>query len=193
MTSSAYRLLTLMAAYVGLDPGKDIEWITNENIGTIKLFMDGKIDAFLGFPPETQLVLAHKIGHSILNTTVDSPWSHYYCCLLGGTTDFVTKYPIATKRVVRAFLKAVDICRTQPALAARTVVDRGVTDQYDYTLEGLTEARYDRWRDFHPEDTLRFYALRMREVGFIKSTPQQVIANGTDWRFLNELKRELKT
>jgi len=27
----------------------------------------------------------------------------------------------------------------------------------------------------------------------IKSTPQQIIANGTDWRFLNELKRELKT
>ena len=27
----------------------------------------------------------------------------------------------------------------------------------------------------------------------IKSTPQKIIADGTDWRFLNELKRELKT
>jgi hypothetical protein len=26
-----------------------------------------------------------------------------------------------------------------------------------------------------------------------KSTPQKIIADGTDWRFLNELKRELKT
>jgi hypothetical protein len=25
-----------------------------------------------------------------------------------------------------------------------------------------------------------------------KSTPQQIIANGTDWCFLNEIKRELK-
>ena len=27
---------------------------------------------------------------------------------------------------------------------------------------------------------------------FVKSTPQKFIANGTDWRFLGELKRELK-
>ena len=39
---------------------------------------------------------------------------------------------------------------------------------------------------------MRFYALRLHEVGMIKSNPQQIIAEGTDWRFLNELKRELK-
>jgi NitT/TauT family transport system substrate-binding protein len=33
----------------------------------------------------------------------------------------------------------------------------------------------------------------MQETGFIKSSPNQIIAQGTDWRFLNELKRELKT
>jgi NitT/TauT family transport system substrate-binding protein len=38
----------------------------------------------------------------------------------------------------------------------------------------------------------RFYALRLREAGMIKSTPQRLIAEGTDWRFLNELKKELK-
>jgi len=38
---------------------------------------------------------------------------------------------------------------------------------------------------------VRFYALRLHEVGMIKSTPQ-VIAQGTDWRFPNELKKELK-
>jgi NitT/TauT family transport system substrate-binding protein len=33
----------------------------------------------------------------------------------------------------------------------------------------------------------------MRDVGLIKSSPQKIIADGTDWRFLDELKRELKT
>jgi NitT/TauT family transport system substrate-binding protein len=51
---------------------------------------------------------------------------------------------------------------------------------------------YNAWHNFNPEDTLRFYALRLHEVGMIKSTPQQLIAQGTDWRFLNKLKRELK-
>jgi NitT/TauT family transport system substrate-binding protein len=48
------------------------------------------------------------------------------------------------------------------------------------------------WREYEPEDTVRFYALRLQEVGMIRSTPQEIIARGTDWRFLNELKRELK-
>jgi NitT/TauT family transport system substrate-binding protein len=59
-------------------------------------------------------------------------------------------------------------------------------------LQTLREIPYDRWREYDAEDTIRFYALRLRDVGFIKSTPQKIIADGTDWRFLNELKRELK-
>ena len=52
---------------------------------------------------------------------------------------------------------------------------------------------YDRWRDGDPEATLRFHALRLHEVGMIKSSPQKLIAEGTDWRFLNELKHERNT
>jgi NitT/TauT family transport system substrate-binding protein len=39
---------------------------------------------------------------------------------------------------------------------------------------------------------MRFYALRLHEVGMIKSSPNQLIMDGTDWSFLDELKRELK-
>ena len=39
---------------------------------------------------------------------------------------------------------------------------------------------------------MRLYALRLHEAGMIKSSPNKIIAEGTDWRFLNELKRELK-
>jgi NitT/TauT family transport system substrate-binding protein len=34
--------------------------------------------------------------------------------------------------------------------------------------------------------------LRLHEAGLIKSSPNKLIAEGSDWRFLNELKRELK-
>jgi NitT/TauT family transport system substrate-binding protein len=39
---------------------------------------------------------------------------------------------------------------------------------------------------------VRFFALRLHEVGMIKSSPSKITTEGTDWRFLNELKRELK-
>jgi NitT/TauT family transport system substrate-binding protein len=64
------------------------------------------------------------------------------------------------------------------------------TDRYDYARQTLTELPYDKWRDYDPEDSLRFYALRLHEAGMTKSNPQKIIAEGTDWRFLNELKRE---
>ena len=59
-------------------------------------------------------------------------------------------------------------------------------------FQTLTEVPYGKWREYNPEDTLRFYALRLHEAGMIKSTPNAILAEGTDWRFLNELKRELK-
>jgi NitT/TauT family transport system substrate-binding protein len=43
-----------------------------------------------------------------------------------------------------------------------------------------------------PRDAIRSITLHMHEAGFFESNPQKIIAGGTDWRFLNELKRELK-
>ena len=192
-TSTPHMLVTLMAAYVGLDPAKDIQWIESPDVSAPQLFNEGKIDAFLGTPPEPQEQRALKFGHTILNTTLDAPWSQHFCCMLSTSADYAERYPVATKRVMRAILKAADLCASDPELAARLSVEGKFTDNYDTALEGLREARFDRWREFDPEDTLRFYALRMHEVGFIKSNPNDLIAKGTDWRFLNELKRELKT
>ena len=56
----------------------------------------------------------------------------------------------------------------------------------------ISDVPYASWREYDPEDTLRFYALRLHEVGMIKSSPKEIITEGTDWRFLDELKRELK-
>jgi len=128
----------------------------------------------------------------LVSTTDDHPWSQYFCCLLAGSRDYVRNHPVATKRVLRAILKAADLCANEPIRVAQRLVERGFADRYDYALETLQEVHYDRWRDYDVEDTVRFYALRLRDVGLIKSSPQKIIAEGTDWRFLNELKRELK-
>jgi NitT/TauT family transport system substrate-binding protein len=196
-----HKLVALMAADVGLDPG-DIRWVTPKSAELVKIFGEGKVDLVRGFedgkidvyaasPPTSQDLRARHVGHVIVNTAVDRPWSQYFCCLLGGNRDYVRNYPVATKRVLRAILKAADLCADNPTSAAQRLVDSGFTQRYGYALQTLTENGY-KWREYDPEDAVRFYALRLREVGFIKSSPQQIIAKGTDWRFLDELKRELK-
>jgi NitT/TauT family transport system substrate-binding protein len=190
---SNHVFLASMATYVGLNPNQDIDWVvTSPSVRPKELFAEGKIDAFLGFPPEAQEMRARNIGHVVVNSAIDRPWSQYFCCMVAGNRDFVREYPVATKRVLRAILKATDICAADPEKAARRLIDGGFTQRYDYALQSLTDLPYDRWREYDPEDTLRFYALRLHEAGMINSTPNQLLAEGTDWRFLNELKRELK-
>jgi NitT/TauT family transport system substrate-binding protein len=189
--SSPHVFISAMASLVGLDPAKDIEWVTSAKVKPIELFAEGKIDAFLGFPPEPQRLRAQNIGHVIVNSAQDRPWSQYYCCMLAGNREFVRKNPIATKRVVRAMLRATDLCVSAPALVAQRMVDGGFTPRHDYAAQTLADVPYNRWREFDPEDTIRFYALRLREAGMIKSSPAKLIADGADWRFLNEVRREL--
>jgi NitT/TauT family transport system substrate-binding protein len=190
--SGADLLMSLMAAAVGLDPKKDLRWIANPKEKPKDLYVAGKIDAFIAFPPEPQELRTRHIGRVIFDTAVDRPWSEYFCCMLAGNREFVAAHPVATKRVMRAILKATDLCAADPAQAARLLVDGGFSPRYEDALQTLQDGRYDVWREYDAEDAVRFWALRMHEAGFIESTPQKIIAENTDWRFLNDLKRELK-
>jgi NitT/TauT family transport system substrate-binding protein len=184
--------LSSMLAYVGLDPRKDVTWVTHSTDTSIALLAENKIDAFMGFPPDPQEIRARKIGHVVVNSNLDRPWSQYFCCVAAANREFVQRYPIATKRALRAILKGADVCASEPDRASRYLVDSGRTPRYDLVRQALKEIPYGRWRDYDPEDTVRFYALRLREAGMIRSTPQKIIAVGTDWRVLTELKKELK-
>jgi NitT/TauT family transport system substrate-binding protein len=157
-------LLAIMIGLVGLDPVKDIRWVSDPSLQPKDLFIEGKIDAFLAAPPELQEVRAKNIGHVIVSSITDRPWSQYYCCMLAASTEFARKYPVATKRVLRAILKAADLCASDPSRVAQLMVDRGFAARYDYTSQALNEVRYDVWRDLDPEDSLRFYALRLHEA-----------------------------
>lgn len=188
-----YFYLASVLGYIGVDPRKDVEWVEGKTFdATMELFIDGKADAFLGFPPQPQQLRARKIGNLILNTAQDRPWAQYFCCLITARREFVRRYPIATKRAVRAILKAADICALEPDRAAGYVVAKGYAPSYEIAREVLKSLSYDRWRTYNVEDGLRFFGLRLHELGMIKSDPNKLIAQGTDWRFLNELKKELK-
>ena len=156
-----------MAAHIGLDPANDIHWVTSQSPRPDELFADGKIDACLGLPPVPQDLRARHVGHVVVNSSMDQPWSQYFCCMLAGHRDYVQKYPVATKRVLRAILKATDFCASEPERAARRLVDGGFTARYDYALQTLRDVPYDKWREYEPEDTLRYYALRLHELGFV--------------------------
>ena len=135
------------------------------------------------FPPQPQVVRARKIGHVVVNTAQDRPWSQHFCCMVTGHREFVRKNPVATKRAVRALLKAADICAREPERAARYMVKKEYESNYGIALEVVKEVSYNAWRTFNPEDTLRFSLCVCTRCGMIKSAAQKDYRSGHDWRF----------
>jgi NitT/TauT family transport system substrate-binding protein len=192
LRSGRHLFLASMVIYVGLDPRTDVQWVTDPPAVAMRLFAVSEVDAFMGFPPEPQALRAQQIGHVVVNTTLDRPWSQYFCCMVTGSREFVRTHPVATKRALRALFKGNQLCIREPERVAQFLVDKGYTKEYAYALQTIQEIPYGQWREYDPEDTVRFYALRLHEAGMIKSLPQKLMAQNTDWRFLNELKQELK-
>jgi NitT/TauT family transport system substrate-binding protein len=190
--SGRHTFFASALAYVGLDPRHEVHFVTAPAEESRRLFTEGHIDAYVPFAEEVPELRARQVGHVLVDSALDWPWSQYFCCMVAGNRAFIQKYPIATKRALRTILKAANVCALEPDRVAQFLVDKGYTPRFDYALEMLKALPYDRWRGYDPDDTVRFYALRLQEVGMIKRTPQHIIAQGTDWRFLNELKRELK-
>ena len=192
LNTAHHVFLSSMAAYVGLDPRVDIRWLDHHPSQSAQVLTDGTVDALIGFPPVPQELRAKKIGQVVVNSAVDKPWSQYFCCTLAAHRAWAANHPVAAKHALRAILKAADVCAQEPERAAQRMVDGGFTANYDYALQSMKDIPYDRWREYDPEDTVRFYALRLHEIGMIKSSPEQIISRGTNWQFFNELKQELK-
>ena len=163
-----------MLAYVGLDARKDINWVAIPTAESMELFAEGKVDAFMGFPAgaagaagqedrPTSSSTARWIGPG---PSTSAAWSRP----TGNSSASIRSPP--SGRCAR-ILKAADICALEPERAARYLVDKGFTPRYDIALQIAEGGSYGRWRDYDPEDTLRFYALRLHEVGMIKIEPAE--------------------
>ena len=124
-------------------------------------FIDGKVDAFLACHQRVLGVRAREdrshrwqLPSTARGRSITAAWSP-------AAPDYVDKYPLATKRVLRAILKSADLLRVGPERVARQLVDRGVPPSYDVRADDPCRIPlHDNWRDYDAEDSLRFYALR---------------------------------
>jgi len=177
---------------VGLDLNNDVKLVTFKPSDAARLLSSGEVDGLVAFPPTSQSLEAEKIGHVVLDSVTDRPWSDYYCCMAVANRTWMEQHPVAASRALRALMKGADVVAREPDRSARILVDGGFTSNYDYACSILKKIPYDVWRGLDPLDSVRFYALRLQESGLIKSTPDEIIERGTDFRYLAELKRELK-
>ena len=191
--TAQHIFLASIATSVGIDPNRDIRWLDNPPAESRRLLAEGGIDAFLAFPPDAQELRAKKVGQLLLNSAVDRPWSQYFCCMIAANKEWTTRHPVAARRAVRAILKGSELCAADPELGANAFLAQGYDVDRNYARQAVRELPFGKWRDFNPEETLRFYALRLREAEMVKGSPQKIIAGGSDWRIVDHLRKELKS
>jgi NitT/TauT family transport system substrate-binding protein len=186
-TDPDYLFVTTLLRFVGFGPEVKLKAFPDNTIMTA--LKDGVTDAVVAFPPLSQQLRTLGIGKVILNSIRDQPFANYLCCLMILRPEFIEKYPVATKRALRAIYRAADFCARDPEAAAAKLVADGFATNPVYALETVSMGRYGQWRDYDPEETMRFYALRLREAGMISSDPESLIKAYTDWRFHEALKK----
>ena len=193
LRGAEHVFIASIAAHVGLSPQKDITWAVNPPDESMRLLSAGKIDAFLGFPPMPQELRAQQDRPRPGEQRGGSPLVPVL--LLPGHRRTATSSRSIPSRpsgpCARSSRRRTCAPRSRSGRRACSSTAR-LTPRFDYALQAMQEIPYNRWREYDPEDTVRFYALRLHEAGMIKSSPQKIIAQGTDWRFLNELKKEMK-
>jgi NitT/TauT family transport system substrate-binding protein len=198
-----FLFFSTLCAYVGIDPLTNVSFfeVGGDYRGLLTAYLEGRSDAFLAAADGAAVLKREprNPGTKILDQTTDKPWSQYLCCLLIGNREWTRQNPVATKRFTRAVLRAADATAKDRPSAARAGVSasmrnllaqRTVPDE-DILMDTTAMVSYD-WREFDPEETLRFFALRLGDVKLIKSTPQQIIAQGSDVAFMRQLRSELK-
>ena len=188
-TDGIYMAMTL--ASVGLDINKDVKVVNYPPSEYARLLTSGEVDGVVAVPPVSTDLRKKGIGRVVVDSVADPPWSNYYCCTAWAKRDWLEKHPAAAKRALRAMLKGTDVVAKDVEGTARFMVDRGYTNNYDYTCDLYREMPYDVWRDYDPVDSVRFYALRLKEAGLMDATPEQILERGTDFRYRTQLKKEL--
>ena len=163
-----------------IDGSAPVTVLSGVHVGCVELFgkegirsiadLKGKTVGIAALGSPDHLFVSVMVAHIGLDPANDIHWVTAQSPtpaeqFAGGTIDAFLGFPPLPQELRARNLKTTDLCASDPASVARQLVDRGFAQRYDYALQTLNDNPYDKWREYDPEDTLRFYALRMREVG----------------------------
>ena len=190
-----FAFFSALFGYVGIDPLKDVRFVEVPPAYSVMMntYIEGRSDAFLAGASAGPVLHRNPKtpGRVIVDMTKDKPWSENFCCQLVAHRDWARQNPVAAKRVTRAVLRATDAAAKDRTGAAHRLVTHGDFVGDEAVLnETIANLSYD-WRERDPENTMRFFALKLADVKLIKSTPQQIIAQGSDFAYMRQLRKEL--
>ena len=187
---STQHLVLLSALYgEGVDPEK-VDLVVYPSAEMPALLKAGKIDAAMGWPPIPEICSMEGIGHTILSTTLDPPWSDHMCCVLIAHTPWMEKNPEALRRVIKATYLAAAAVDADPPGMAKVLIDKGYAKNLPATTLALAKIPWLKFKFHHPEETIIYYAEDLYNFG-ITTHDADWILEGCDWSYYEDVLEEM--
>ena len=191
---TVYGNAVMFLKQAGVDP-KDVNFVAQSDADVVKLYLDGKNDAVLVAAAAAEALKANPAnkGHVIFTQSKDEPWSRLDCCLVATTQDWYRANPIATKRAMRAILRAEDALTADRAAAAKLATDKGLfggANNFNNVRNAVNMLTFN-WRDLDADKSLRVSGAILADTGLMKISVDE-LAKSLDLRILRELQTELK-
>ena len=140
----AHMLTSFMAELVGLDPREDIRWVTDPDGQPDGALHRWENRCFLA-GPQLRRLRARNIGHVVVNSIADRPWSQYFCCMLAEPArNSSANIRLRPSVCFARLLKAADLCVSDPERVAQLGRSRVSRRRYDYALQALNESAVRR-------------------------------------------------
>jgi NitT/TauT family transport system substrate-binding protein len=196
LSDQFFAYFATLLAWIGIDPLKDVHFVESgiaNYPGMIEAFAQGRAEAVLAGGLEGPRLRQMKApGHVLLDSMIEKPWSQYECCHLVANRDWALQNPAATKRVTRAIIRSTDRAAQDHPRAAHDAFASGFsTNSSEYLVTQAMNMCTYNWRNVEPEETLRFFGLRLNEAKLIKRTPQEIIGMGANFAYMRQLRSEL--
>jgi NitT/TauT family transport system substrate-binding protein len=177
MGSPPFLFASRVLADQGMDPRKDVEWVTMAEDTIAKALDEGRVDAVASAEPVGTMLMAANKVRKVCDQASDTPYDDEYCCAVVVNGAFAAKYPATSAKITRALLKGAKWVDVNPTAAAELAVDgKYVAATKEINAQAIGMLKY-RPGVAKARQDVQTAALEMKKAGFLnKDTDPQELA-----------------
>jgi NitT/TauT family transport system substrate-binding protein len=152
----------------GIDPRRDVEWVTMPADAMPKALDEGRVDAVASAEPIGSMLIAQNKVRKVCDQAEDAPYGEEYCCLVVLNGPFARENPPAAAKITRALLKGAKWVSVNPTAAAKLAVEKKyVTASTEVNAQAIAMLKYEPGVAKARQD-IQTAALALKKIGFLK-------------------------
>jgi NitT/TauT family transport system substrate-binding protein len=169
MGSPPFLFASRVLVAAGLDPKKDVEWVTFPGDAMALALDQGRVHAVASAEPIGTMLIAKEKVDKVSDQAIDHPYDDEYCCAVVVNGKFAREHPDKAAKVTRALLKGAKWVSVNPLAAAKLAVEKKyVAATVDINAQAIRVLKYEPGIAKARANVLAI-AKEMKQSGFLRA------------------------